>query len=294
MQFQIVDTEGAYRRLLAAPDAAAREAIFKTALIEPFSGLVRFFGGDGLATFAQWGMSPEQFAGGQADKMGKVIEALAAHDAWSQAAQALEEGRAAFAPYQDRLRLDTVVFGLLVADMSNAPWARGYTGFGGFPGWIMTVYGEPDEYNLARVKAATVHELHHNILGSTQPGILIASLGQYMVGEGLAESFATELYGADMAGPWVTEFDGSRLDETKALFKAALGITDFNAMRRYIFGDPVTADMGQGEGVGVPLYAGYALGYRVVQAYLRRTGQSVIEATFVPAAEIIERSEFFA
>ena len=294
MQFQILDTEGAYRRLLAAPDAAAREAIFKTELVEPFGGLVQFFGGDGLAAFAQWGMRPEQFAGEGAERMRAVIEALAAHDAWGQAAQALEDGRAAFAPYLDRVKLDTVVFGLLVADMSNAPWARGYTGFGAFPGWIMTVYGEPDEYNLARVKAATVHELHHNVLSSTGPGILIASLAHYMVGEGLAEAFATELYGADVAGPWVTEFDDARLDETKALFKSALGITDFNQMRRYIFGDPVTAHMGQGAGLGVPLYAGYALGYRVVQAYLRRTGRSVAEATFVPATEIVEQSEFFA
>ncbi len=294
MHFQIVDTEGAYRRLLAAPDAAAREAIFKTELVEPFSGMVQFFGGDGLAAFAQWGMSPDQFAGDQAARMRATIEALAAHNAWGEAAQALEDGRAAFAPYLDRVQLDTVVFGLLVADLSNAPWTRGYSGFGAFPGWIMTVYGEPDEYNLARVKAATVHELHHNVLSSTQPRILIASLGHYMVAEGLAESFAVELYGEDVAGPWVTEFDDSRLEETKALFAPALGVTDFNQMRRYIFGDPVTVGMGHGEGVGVPLYAGYALGYRVVQAYLRRTGRSVAEATFVPAMEIIEQSEFFA
>ena len=44
---------------------------------------------------------------------------------------------------------------------------------------------------------------------------------------------------------------------------------------------------------GVPAFAGYALGYRVVQAYLKRTGKNVVEATFVPAQEIVAQSGFF-
>ncbi len=65
MDFQIVDTQSAYRRLLDTPDAATRAAIYRQELIEPFAGLVQFFGGDGLAAFAQWGMRPEQFADDQ-------------------------------------------------------------------------------------------------------------------------------------------------------------------------------------------------------------------------------------
>ena len=59
MQFTIVDTEAAYRRLLAAPDAA-REAIFRAELVAPFEGLVRAFGGgDGLAMFRAWKLAPD-------------------------------------------------------------------------------------------------------------------------------------------------------------------------------------------------------------------------------------------
>ena len=58
MQFQIVDTEHAYRRLLAAPDAAARERIFSEELIAPFNGLVQIFGGDGMTTFAAGPIMP--------------------------------------------------------------------------------------------------------------------------------------------------------------------------------------------------------------------------------------------
>jgi uncharacterized protein YjaZ len=287
LRFQIVDTESAYRRLLDAPSPAAREAIFRQELIEPFSGLVQLFGGDGLAVFAQWGMRPEQFAGDRFAAMVALIDALATAHAWDRAVRSLEEGRAAFAAYADRIPLDDVVFGLYVADLSGTPQVHGYTGFGGIPGWIMTVYGTADEYNLQRVEAATVHELHHNVLGAYQgpsASMVQGTLGDYMVGEGLAESFAAALYGADKVGPWVTGVDVSRLEQTKAIFREALGVSGFDEMRRYIFGD---AD------AGLPTYAGYAIGYRVVQAYLARTGRSVVEATFVPAETIIGESGFF-
>lgn len=287
MNFQIVDTESAYRRLLAAPDAAARQDIFGRELVQPFSGLVRFFGGDGPAIFAQWGMRPEQFAQEHRDRMAAVLDALVAADAWGRAARALERGRAAFAAHARRIPLEQVVFGLYVADMSASPQAHGYTGFGGIPGWIMTVYGTPDEYNLQRVEAATVHELHHNILGAANPqalNMMQVTVGGYMVAEGLAESFAAALYGEDKVGPWVTELDEAGLEETKRTFRAGLAVTGFDQVRRYIFGDAAA---------GLPQYAGYALGYRTVQAYLRRTGSSVVQATFVPAATIVRESGFF-
>ncbi|MCB0032906.1 MAG: hypothetical protein KDE51_02710, partial [Anaerolineales bacterium] len=47
------------------------------------------------------------------------------------------------------------------------------------------------------------------------------------------------------------------------------------------------------EPLGMPDYGGYAVGYRVVQAYLRRTGKTIQEATFVPAAEIVAESGYF-
>jgi uncharacterized protein YjaZ len=46
--------------------------------------------------------------------------------------------------------------------------------------------------------------------------------------------------------------------------------------------------------VGLSHCAGYTVGYQVVQAYLSRTGKTIIEATFTPFAEIIEQSGFFA
>ena len=287
MQFDIVDTESAYRRLLKAPDAAAREAIFREGLVEPFMGLVKVFGGDGMAVFAQWGMTPDQFAGDQREEMAALVEALAEADAWARAEEALDEGDQAFAAYAERIPLEEIVFGLYLADLSGTPQARGYTGFGGIPGWIMTVYGSADAYNLQRVEAATVHELHHNVQGALYPrraNMMEVTVGEYIVNEGLAESFATELYGMEVAGPWVTELDASDIERVRPLFEEGLNVKGFNEVRRYIFGDL---------DAGLPVYAGYAVGYRVVQAYLRRSGMGVVEATFVPAEKIIADSGFF-
>jgi uncharacterized protein YjaZ len=287
MQFQILDTEAAYRRMLAAPDAATRAAIFRAELAEPFAGLARVFGSDDpVASFAQWNMTAEMFAPERHAEMTAKLDALAEADAWNRAAQALEQGKAAFAGYADRIPLDRIVFALLLADMPDMPGMGSYTGFGGIPGWIMTVYGTPDAYNLPRIEACTVHELHHNILGaafSNSP--MIANVGAYIVGEGLAESFAAELYGEALIGPWVTEFDEGLVEATRATFAAALDKSGFDVVRQYIFGS---------EALGVSPHAGYVIGYRVVQAYLRRTGQSVVDATFVPAEQIIAESRFFA
>jgi uncharacterized protein YjaZ len=69
-------------------------------------------------------------------------------------------------------------------------------------------------------------------------------------------------------------------------------MTGFDTIRSYVFGDTMADQMGYPK-AGVPDNAGYAIGYRVVQAYLRHTGNNVVEATFVPAREIIAESRFF-
>lgn len=301
MNFQIVDTLAAYRRLLSTPDAATRESIFSHDLIAPFQGLVDIFGGDGLASYRNWGMWPDQFTGEAGEKMAALIDTLAAHHAWERAEASLHKGVAAFAKYADRIpadKLNTIVFGLLVGELM--PGAGGYTGFGGIPGWIMTVYGEATDDNLQKVEACTVHELHHNIAGVsgfTLSNWATMTVGEYMLGEGLAESFAAELYGEDKIGPWVTGFDESQLERTRAIFRNALQVTGFNTIRSYIFGSRIAGQYGLPQyglpDVNVPDYAGYALGYRVVQAYLKRTGKSVVDATFTPPPEILTESCFF-
>jgi uncharacterized protein YjaZ len=295
MQFTIVNTHSIYQRLLDATDDTTREAIFNE-LIEPFEGLVKIFGWGktGIDAFASWGMKPTQFAAENHEHMESVMKALEQANAWQRAAQSLDKGRDAFAAYADQIKLENVTFGLMLADLSHFPQAAGYTGFGGVPGWIMTVYGDPTPDNLKRIEACTVHELHHNIWSDyTKPDFMkTTTVADYMVMEGLAESFAAELYGEDTIGPWVTQFDESQLERTKIIFREGLTRTGFNTIRGYIFGGEIAESHGL-EKIDVPMYAGYALGYRVVQAYLKRTGKTVADATFVPPQEIVAESCFF-
>src|SRR5207248_2068456 len=86
MQFQIVDTEAAYRRLLVAPDPASRFAIFREELAAPFAGLARIFGSDDVvAAFANWGMTPEMFEPERQAEMTAILDTLASADAWNRA-----------------------------------------------------------------------------------------------------------------------------------------------------------------------------------------------------------------
>jgi uncharacterized protein YjaZ len=296
MKFNIVDTRNAYARLLAADSSAEREAIFNAEIVAPFSGLTQVFGSsDAAASFAQWGMTPALFEGQQRARTQQVFDGLSAANGWQRAVNSLQRGVEAFAPYVDRIPLESSTFGLMIADLKTGPTdIEGYTGFGGIPGWIMTVYGSATPYNLERLEACTVHELHHNLWGSANPKdwFTETTVGDYMMMEGLAESFAAELYGADKLGPWVTNFDETRLDATKAILRDHL--TDTGPMiRAYIFGDLDLEGPFQMPKVGLPPYTGYAIGYRVVQAYLARHGGSVVDASFVPAEQLIAESGYF-
>ncbi len=294
MNIQRIDAESAYRRLLAETNAIRREAIYHETLITPFEGLVKFFGGDdALEQFARWGMSVDLFSDERRATTSALFERLAAHDAWGQFAQATSDAKAAFAPYADRIPLDTIQAALLIGDLSMNPLDRGYTGFGGVPGYVMTIYGKADDYTLPRLKGTTVHELHHNVRSVVAPiNFMQVTLAYYMIMEGLAESFAAELYGEEVVGYYVTDFDEAALEQAKRVIGGALSVTGFNAVRGYIFGDALAETWGFPK-AGVPNFAGYGIGYRVVQAYLKRTGKTVAETTFLPAETIIAESGYF-
>ncbi|MBI1742878.1 hypothetical protein HYR54_07395 [Candidatus Acetothermia bacterium] len=298
MKINYINTELIYRRLLAESNTAKREAIFRQELIAPYEGVVNTFGGgDGLTQFAQWALyTPEAFSDGHRETIVSLLDTMSAHKAWQKTEQALKDAHRAFAPYESRIPLNTIQCGLFLADGKMMrrfnPLDRGYTGFGGVPGYVMVVYGEANEYNLYRLKGTTVHELHHNIRFALFPFTMNVTVGEYIIAEGLAESFAAELYGEDVVGYYVTDFNEAELATAKRVIGNALSVKGFNEVRGYIFGDVIAENMKLPK-AGVPNYAGYAIGYRVVQHYLKRTGKTVPEATFVPAKEIIAESGFF-
>ncbi len=100
------------------------------------------------------------------------------------------------------------------------------------------------------------------------------------------------LYGWDKVGPWVSRVDAESLARAKQLIGAALHVSGFNEVRSYIFGDEVMAMFG-GEAIGMPASGGYAVGYHMVQAYLKKTGKTAAEATLTPTSDIIKESRYF-
>jgi uncharacterized protein YjaZ len=118
------------------------------------------------------------------------------------------------------------------------------------------------------------------------------SVAEYIVMEGLAESFAAEICGPESVGPWVSEVRGENLAEARRVVGKALEVRGFYAVRRYIFGDQVMAGFGV-EPMGVRTHAGYAIGYHLVQAYLGKTGKTAAEATLAPSDEIVRVADDF-
>jgi uncharacterized protein YjaZ len=296
MKLNIVDVESLYRRLLATTHAEERESIFRQELMAPFEGMMRIFGGgDPLVQAKMWTLyTPEDFANETRSALERLVDQMAAGDAWRRSAAALERGLAAFAPYADHISLDTVTCALVLTDAKRAnPIDRGYAGFGGIPGYVMVTYSQANDYTLPRVEGASVHELNHNVRFKVVPFVpMQITVADYMVAEGLAEAFAVELFGEEVAGYFVTDLSEEELVVAKRVIGDALDVTGFDAVRGYIFGDTISAYMGRPK-IGVPNFAGYAIGYRIVRHYLQRTGKPVAEATFLPSHEIIRESGFF-
>lgn len=94
-----------------------------------------------------------------------------------------------------------------------------------------------------------------------------------------------------MLGPWPNALSEGELEEARPRFRDALEVSGFDEIRGYIFGDWAASRMGYSP-KGLPDFAGYAVGYRIVQEYLARSGLSASEATYVPWREIVEGAQY--
>ncbi len=295
MKLQIMDVESIYRRLLNSASKQEREAIYRQELLAPFEGMMRIMGGgDPLAQAKMWTLyTPEDFDGEQRPIIAEMVRRLSDDGVWQRSAAALEQGVAAFAPYADRIALDTIACALVLTKHNSAMPGRGYNGFGGIPGYLMVTLSLADDYTLPRVGPASVHELNHNVRFKIVPFLpMHVTVADYIIAEGLAEAFAAELFGEELVGYMVSDLNEEELTTARRIIGGALEVSGFNAVRSYIFGDTIAASWGLPAG-GIPDFAGYAIGYRIVQRYLQRTGRTAVEATFLPSQEIIAESRFF-
>jgi uncharacterized protein YjaZ len=298
MRTNFEPTNEYYRRILDAPDAETRRQRYLELLVNPWKPMMEMmtrFGADpadALGGAKAWGwVLPEQ-----TELMAALLSKLEAADAWTVGRRALEEASARFEPYQARIPFDSISGWLTLADPAHSnPYERGYSGATDWTRpWFIGQFWEPDEANLSRLPGLVAHEMHHLIRNRLFPWGPQISVADYIVVEGTAESFATALYGQEKLGLFISEFDPRELETARALIGQGLQATGFDVIRGYIFGDALAERSRFRPVGGMPTFGGYAVGYHVVQAFLKRSGKTIEETTFLPAQEIVEGSGFFA
>ena len=231
-------------------------------------------------------------------KIGKKEEAyideLADDKLWAACAASVEQSLMQFANMGIDLRVKEYLFTLALAD-PESPYSimcDNYSGDGGIPGYI---FGSlvPSAFTKSRMPIALAHETNHNVRFQYIKWSNDISLGEYMICEGLAENFAVSIYGEENVGPWVSKTDEETLNEyIKPLMQSSLEVRGFEGIIAYMYGDEL-AKMQNYIPAGMPYCAGYACGYYMVKYYLEKTGKNIIEATILPAEEILKEIDGF-
>jgi uncharacterized protein YjaZ len=160
----------------------------------------------------------------------------------------------------------------------------GYYGMGAMPGSIWIVVW-PTDYNLTRIGACGVHELVHNL---RTPNVETRfNLAEWVIHEGLAEVFTVEVCGPDSTGAWYAGITGAALDEAFERVTHAFGTgSSFPDWTPYVLGDAVAERMGL-RMAGIPHMGGYAVGRRIIERYIEKTGLKAAQAIVRPTAEIL-------
>lgn len=299
-----INTDERYHEIINAPDMETRQQLYQEHFLQAWQPLMQMMSGmfgsdlqnDPYSVARAWGwLLPEDLTGEP-----ESLRIMETAGAWQMGAQALADAVAHFKPYRDRMTLDLdTIDGWLILSRTvpSGVTDPGYTGAIDYATGRQFVvqYSQPNDSNLPKLKGAAVHEFNHLVRGNIKPwDMMTTTVGEYIIHEGLAESFAAALYGEEVVGYYVTDISESDLEKAKALIRDGLDKTGFDLIRGYIFGD-WTAEQWGTEKLGMPNFGGYAVGYHVVQAFLKKTGCSIEEATLMTDAHaMIAESGYFA
>ena len=299
MNVQPVRSDAAYRAMMATP-AGKRGDLYRYELMAPFKEKWDCYrvplkaaepgGYDVVMASEMLGILPPA----QVDESRAEAVRLLGDDAfWDACRRAVERSLSRFAARGIELSQQDYRFTVLLANPDH-PVVRaseGYCGDGGIPGSILA-WLDPNESTMRRLPAALAHEANHNVRFQFVKWRDDITLGEMLVSEGLAENFAVELLGEELAGPWVTRTTPEALARVKPLVCAGLEAQGLAELSAYLYGDETAALMGYPTR-GVPYCAGYACGYHLVRRFLDETGADIAEATLLPAADILDAARGF-
>ncbi|ALD13873.1 DUF2268 domain-containing protein [Clavibacter capsici] len=287
MTITMIDSASAMQRILDSPEGERAGLVRE--MWAPLAGMYRFAPGEVDLAEAHRGVSGFPWDR-DLDETRRSLDALVRADAWARMETALAAGLEAIHRADPGAVLPDIHVLLIVADSRDEHLVRevgGLSAFGGISGSILLVL-HPTPEVLARLEAIAVHELHHNVRYS--PGGVVwdparVTVGEQVVAEGLADAFASELHGA--LGPTHFVAEATRRDDAVlALVASGLGTRGMGGLLAWVLGDASAERLGIPP-VGLPTGAGYAVGLRLVRAYLDVTGLTAAASVRASSAEVI-------
>ncbi|MEN1986092.1 DUF2268 domain-containing protein [Paenibacillus hubeiensis] len=234
--------------------------------------------------------SPDQIT----RQISNEVELISSDSFWLECEHAVRKSLGLFVAHGISLPVSEYLFTIQLGNPENRALTinEGYSGFGGIPGFIWGTL-LPNEYTIPRMKASLAHECNHNVRYQFIQWDHNVHLGELIVSEGLAENYATFMFGEELLGPWVTKTNAETLNQRiKPVLRERLQLTGFDQLAPYLYGDEI-ATLQNFKPVNMPYSAGYACGYYLIRYYLRKTGKTIFEATITPAAQILDEVKGF-
>lgn len=251
MTITVLDTYPAMREILRAP-LDDRPALLK-AMLEPAAGMYRYFPGE-VDLVAMHQMASGFPLDRDEERCLEALEALHGADAWGRIGRALDHALDEQVAATPGIALSDITVLVVLGDPGDAHFmgpSLGMAASGSVSGHLFLNFW-PYPENLARLEATAVHELNHNLRYS--PGGVVWDPATVTVGEHVV----------------------SGLEVT--------GMQNFTA---WVHGDASAVRFGATP-VGLPTGAGYAVGNRLVDAYLAATGGTAAEALHADGRDIID------
>ena len=101
------------------------------------------------------------------------------------------------------------------------------------------------------------------------------------------------MYGEDKAGPWVTKTDMQTLNEyIKPIIFDGLSVQGLEKLNAYLYGDEMAA-LQKLSCCWTALLCRIRLWVSLSKTLFEKTGKSIVEATLLPANEILKATEDF-
>lgn len=298
MKTTLIPTNRYYQEILSCEDENTRNKHYIECFVEPWkqmmdTALAQFSttSNDPLAGAHAWSwLLPDQ-----TELISTLLQKMENANAWQIAEKVMQKAAACFEPYTAQIPFDEFSGWIILSNPLQT--SANVFGYSGATDWFaprfICQYWDPNPENLKHLGGAISHEMHHLVRNRIFPFGAQTSVADYIIVEGMAESFATALYGEECLGRYVSDTTEEDLHTSKQLIAKALTDTGFDVIRGYIFGDKIAKTSGAKVVGGMPAFGGYAVGYHLVQAYLKKSGKSVEEATFIPSMHIVDESGYF-